>query len=155
MRTPKGDRSVAAAGKALWANEGFEKLAGVDAVDIVGQDICCLFEEGEGEEGGGREGEGREGEERGELKRSLQLGKVGTSGLGEAAQKMCHVLQKCSRIAITDQYNSGAPLERTTDPALLEDSCPPHISSIAIPTRTPQSRKGIRSGMWILGSKYL
>eukprot|EP00752_Nemacystus_decipiens_P016245 g14525.t1 len=58
-----------AAGKVLWANEGFEKLAGVDAVDIVGQEISSLFQEGEGEDG-----EKEEDEERGELKQSLELG---------------------------------------------------------------------------------
>lgn len=72
--------AAAAAGKVLWANEGFEKLAGVDAVDVVGEEICYLFEEGEGEED-----EGGESEQHGELKRSLKLGKVGPawSGLGQ------------------------------------------------------------------------
>lgn len=79
-RTLDGEGAVeataagAAAGKILWANESFEKLAGVDAVDIVGQEICSLFDEDEAETGEGEEGEG---EGRGELKRSLELGKVG------------------------------------------------------------------------------
>ncbi|CAM9919117.1 unnamed protein product, partial [Pylaiella littoralis] len=51
------------AGKVVWANEGFEKLAGVDAFDIVGQDIISLFQEGGDTED----------EKGGELKRNLEL----------------------------------------------------------------------------------
>ena len=69
-RTGSGS-TAAATGKVVWANEGFEKLAGVDAVDIVGQDIAAVFAEGEEEEG--EEAERGEG---GELKRSLELGRV-------------------------------------------------------------------------------
>lgn len=89
---------MAAAGKVLWANEGFEKLAAVDAVDIVGQEICSLFEEGEGEEG-----EGEEGEERGELKRSLELGTV-SHVWSKPGGKTCHIPKKRFRIAIMYQY---------------------------------------------------
>ncbi len=82
----KGSHSTtaAAAGKVVWANEGFEKLAGVDAVDIVGQDIVSVFAEG------GEEEEG-DGEEDGELKRSLELGTV---SLAQAAKGSRHCLAK-------------------------------------------------------------
>lgn len=53
----------------MWANEGFEKLSGIDAVDIVGQDIVSLFEEGDTED-----------EKSGELKQSLELSTVSHFG---------------------------------------------------------------------------
>ncbi|CAN0335979.1 unnamed protein product, partial [Ectocarpus sp. 8 AP-2014] len=61
--------ATAAAGKVVWASEGFEKLAGVDAIDVVGQEVGSLFDVGGTEEG-------EEGEEAGELKRSLELGQA-------------------------------------------------------------------------------
>lgn len=68
------------AGKVVWANEGFEKLAGVDAFDIVGQDIISLFQEGGDTED----------EKGGELKRNLELSTVSFLGTtGEVAQN-CH-----------------------------------------------------------------
>lgn len=57
----------------MWASEGFEKLAGIDAIDVVGQEVGSLFEVG------GTEG-GEEGEEAGELKRSLELGQASFIG---------------------------------------------------------------------------
>lgn len=57
----------------MWASEGFEKLAGVDANDVVGQEVGSLFEVGGTEEG-------EEGEEAGELKRSLELGQASFVG---------------------------------------------------------------------------
>lgn len=60
-----GDSSPAGApvGKVVWANEGFERLAGVDAADVVGQHLASLFEVGL--------------DEGTELTRSLELGQVG------------------------------------------------------------------------------
>ena len=37
---------VASAGKVVWANEGFERLAGVDAADVVGQSLASLLDVG-------------------------------------------------------------------------------------------------------------
>ncbi|CAM9702033.1 unnamed protein product, partial [Ectocarpus sp. 4 AP-2014] len=65
--------ATAAAGKVVWASEGFEKLAGVDAIDVVGQEVGSLFEVGGTEED-------EKGEEAGELKRSLELGQASFIG---------------------------------------------------------------------------
>ncbi|CAN0197398.1 unnamed protein product, partial [Laminaria digitata] len=35
--------AAAAAGKVVWANEGFERLTGIDAVDFVGQQLGSLL----------------------------------------------------------------------------------------------------------------
>lgn len=53
-------------GKVVWANESFERLAGVDAADIVGQHLASLFEVGV--------------DEGTELMKSLELGQVGCRG---------------------------------------------------------------------------
>ena len=57
--------AAAAVGRVLWINECFESLAGVDAVDVVGQQLASLFEVsvGEGEK----------------LLQSLEIGKVRAS----------------------------------------------------------------------------
>lgn len=121
--------NAAPAGKVVWANEGFEKLAGVDAADLVGQEICSLFEEGEGEEG-----EGEEGEERGELKQSLELGQVSpvwSTYIGEAEK---HVTRR--------RHTSGSPSLINT--AVLSQDEPlmlPYTSCIAIRTWTPKRKK--------------
>lgn len=60
------ETGVVGAGKVVWANEGFEKLSGVEAVDIVGQNIVSLFDEGGDTED----------EKGGELKRNLELSTV-------------------------------------------------------------------------------
>lgn len=92
--------ALAPAGKVVWANEGFEKLTGVDAVDVVGQEICCLFEEGEGEEG-----EGEEGGERGELKQSLERGQVSYVWSRRGSKGYAHApKEEHFWIAITCQY---------------------------------------------------
>lgn len=87
----KGSNSTAAAaaGKVVWANEGFEKLAGVDAIDIVGQDIVSVFAEGEG-----GEEEGGDGEEGGELKRSLELGTVSLLQAAKGRKKLPRICQR-------------------------------------------------------------
>ncbi|CAN0548016.1 unnamed protein product, partial [Ectocarpus sp. 12 AP-2014] len=85
--------------KVVWASEGFEKLAGVDAIDVVGQEVGSLFEVGGTEED-------EEGEEEGELKRSLELGQASFIGhsldndggctlwmtMGEQQDGLTHVL---------------------------------------------------------------
>ncbi|CAB1109452.1 unnamed protein product [Ectocarpus sp. CCAP 1310/34] len=79
--------TTAAAGKVVWASEGFEKLAGVDAFDVVGQEVGFLFEVGGNEEDD-------EGEEAGELKRSLELGQGCTlwMTMGEQRDGLTNVL---------------------------------------------------------------
>lgn len=57
-----GPEVVASAGKVVWANEGFERLAGVDATDVVGQNLASLLDVGL--------------EEGKELTLSLELGQV-------------------------------------------------------------------------------
>lgn len=67
--------TAAAAGKVVWANEGFERLAGVDAIDVVGHQLDSLFEVGvdEGEE----------------LMKSIELSKV---SIGEAKELSVFVM---------------------------------------------------------------
>ncbi|CBJ33993.1 expressed unknown protein [Ectocarpus siliculosus] len=79
--------ATAAAGKVVWASEGFEKLAGVDAIDVVGQEVGSLFEVGGTEED-------EEGEEAGELKRSLEIGQGCTlwMTMGEQQDGLTNVL---------------------------------------------------------------
>lgn len=57
----------------MWANEGFERLACVDAADVVGEQLASLFDVGidDGEE----------------LLRSLELGRVSLGGWRARARR--------------------------------------------------------------------
>lgn len=61
-RSPMTKGAAVPAGKVVWANEGFERLACVDAIDVVGEQLGSLFEVG------AEEGE--------KLVRSLEVGTV-------------------------------------------------------------------------------
>lgn len=75
---------AAGAGKVVWANEGFEKLAGVEAVDIVGQNIVTLFDEGGDTED----------EKGGELRRNLELSTVSFFGTRRGRKRLSQTQER-------------------------------------------------------------